>query len=301
MNQLIVSKDGPIKSIQEAINSIVYGNHVSIYIKEGIYEEKIIIDKPNIDLIGEGINKTIIKYNDYSKKIHPDGRDYNTFRTPTALVLGDYCKIKDLAIYNSADPKGGQAIALAIYGNHFSLDSARISSYNDTLFLGPLPDDLKERYTKFLTPRELFIEGNLYSHFKNALIEGSIDFIFGAGSALFDRCNIVSLKEGYVAAPGHSLFQKDGFIFNECHFINQTNLMNSTYLARPWRPYGKCVFLKCSYDNHIKKEGIALWHNLTPEEFSRFYEYPYNPSRVKYFLPLNDYEYEKYITRFMNF
>lgn len=304
MKEIIVSKSGPIYTISDALKLVAFGNKTTIILKEGIYKEKVVIDKPYITIKGQGKDKSIITYDDYSQKIHKDGRDYNTFRTPTMLVKEDHVTLLDLEVRNSSNPKGGQAVALAIYGNYFVAKNCLFSSYHDTLFLGPLPDDLKERYATFLPRDILFKEGNLISRFETCDIKGSIDYIFGCGQSLFKNCNIISLDQGFVVAPGHSLFTKEGFIFLECHFINNTHVMNNVYLSRPWRPYGKSVFLKCEYDNHIIKEGLTPWHNKTPFLYSRYFEYPMVFGRVPYMLPLNTYQYEKYltiVTSFMNF
>ena len=301
MKQVVVTKDGPIKTIKEALDLIKYGEKATIILKEGIYKEKLNIDKPYITIQGEGKDKSIISYDDYAHKIHKDGRDYNTFRTSTLLISEDHITLKDLQVANTSLPNRGQAIALAIYGNYFIGKNILLHSYHDTLFLGPLPDDLKERYSTFLPPNLLFKEGDLISRFENSTIEGSIDFIFGCGKALFKNCDIISLDKGFVIAPGHSLFSKDGFIFLECHFINKTNVMNNVYLSRPWRAYGKCVFLKCQYDNHILKEGLTPWNNKYPLLYSRYYEYPFIPGRVLYMHTLDTYNYEKYLTLISSF
>ena len=294
MKRIAVSKTGKIKTINEALSMIKLNEEAIIEIDKGIFNEKILIDNPNITIRGKGIDKTIITYNDYSKKIHKDNRDYNTFRTATMNIIANGCKITDLTIENSTtDLSKGQSVALSVYGNKTVIENCKIKSLHDTLFLGPLPDDLKERYTNFLSIKELFIEGSIYSRFTNCIIEGSIDFIFGTGSSLFENCSIISKGKGYVVAPAHSMFQKTGFVFKNCHFINETNEENSVYLLRFWRPYGITHFIDCEYDNHIIEEGIIGWNNKNPQVFSRVYEYPSSSNRADWMNTLSNYEYQK--------
>ncbi len=295
MQKICVSPQGPIKTIKDALKQIDPMGNAEIVLSEGVYHEKIRLSLPHITLRGAGIGKTILFFEDSSQKIHPDGRDYNTFRTPTLLITGSDCKLMNLTIRNDGDPSKGQAVALAIYGNRFIAENIEIKSYHDTLFLGPLPDDLKERYFHFLSAEELFIEGSLISRFSHCKIEGDIDFIFGTGKALFYQCEIISNRPGFITAPGHSQFQNQGFLFYQCHFVNQTHLQNCVYLSRPWRPFGKVVFIDSQYDNHIKKEGIQEWHNVDPMRYSRFYEYPKVLGRVPYFKQMDSYTYEKYL------
>lgn len=305
MDIINVSKKNTINTIKKALSLVTSKNMTLINIDEGVYNEKITIDKDNIILKGKGINKTIITFDDYSKKIHQDGRDFNTFRTPTLKILGNNCKLFDLTIENSSTSKDkGQAIALANYGNKLVASNIKIISEQDSLFLGPLPDDLKERYSNFLTKKELFIEGNIYSKFSNCIIQGNIDFIFGCGEALFNECEIISSSSGYVTAPSHSMFQNLGFIFNNCHFKRMNDLVNDVNLSRLWRPYGKVYFINCFYDQHINKEGATNWNNKYPQIYSRIYEYPKKHNRVDWINNLNKDEYKELmdkINKYFNF
>jgi pectinesterase len=82
-NKIIVSKDGSgdFITIQEALNSVPVNSseRVVIFIKNGIYNEKIFIEKSNIVLIGENIDETKIIYAELRKnwrEVHPD--DYGS-------------------------------------------------------------------------------------------------------------------------------------------------------------------------------------------------------------------------------
>ena len=51
------------------------------------------------------------------------------------------------------------------------------------------------------------------AYFKQCIILGHIDFIFGAGVALFDDCDIVSRAGGFIAAPSTPPLQRYGLVF----------------------------------------------------------------------------------------
>ena len=294
MQKILVSKKEKIKTITDALSIISNKEDVLIELDEGIYYEKISIPNSNVTIKGKGIDKTKIIYDDYSKKIHKDGRDYNTFRTATVTITGNNCKIMDLTIENPSPSKEkGQAVALSVLGNYFSGKNIKIKSEQDTLLLGPLPDDLKERYTNFLPSNELFIEGDLMSKFDNCIIEGTLDFIFGSGKTLFSNCKIYSSSSGYVVAPSHSLFQKTGFIFYKCNFLKTNENVNNVCLLRLWRPYGKSCFINCTYEDHIKIEALQGWNNKKPEVYSRIYEYPRINGRVSWMNDLSKDDYSK--------
>ena len=247
-----------------------------IYLCEKSYHEKIIIDKPNLTIIGKG-NKSIITFGDYSKKIHEkDGLEYNTFRSYTVNITASGVKLKNLTIENTTqDPKTqGQAVALSVYGDNFLGENLSLISKQDTLFCGPLPDDLITRYIDFLPYTERYAEGEFKQFFRNCKIYGSVDYVFGCGVAYFDKCKFINVDDGrdtaYVAAPAHSLKQTLGFTFIGCSFEKQGKFDSRVYLARPWRDYGKCTFINCTFGEHITQELFDKWGNTNRNRTARF-------------------------------
>ena len=166
------------------------------------------------------------------------------------------------------------------------MERCRLSSTQDTLFLGPLPADLIKRYNGFL-PDNLRRDKPCRQRFSDCLIEGTVDFIFGCGEALFERCEIRSLADardiGYAAAPAHALEQTEGFRFLNCRFTAQEGVSpGSIYLARPWRDYGLCRFENCTYGPHISPLGFDKWNDTNRDETARFYEEPPVTGRVEW-------------------
>lgn len=215
-----------------------------------------------------------------------DGFEYITFRSYTCAVCADGITMVDLAVVNDAGcpEKKGQQIALSVYGDDFHTENCRLSSTQDTLFCGPLPPDLVERYTGFLTD-DLRQDRHLRQQFTNCILEGTVDFVFGCGDALFDRCILHSRTDarnmGYAAAPAHSKEQEAGFCFRGCRFTCDEGVApGSIYLARPWRDYGMCRFEDCSYGSHISPLGFDKWGDTERDKTARFYESPVVPGRV---------------------
>lgn len=284
MSQIISVKPGD--DLQAVFDSAA--ENAEIRLAEGIYRQKTVIRTPGLTLIGAGAGKTVIVYDDYAKKLDEQGREYVTFRTYTLAVCADNVSMRDLSIVNDAlHPEiKGQEVALTVYGSGFSMEDCTLTSTQDTLFLGPLPPDLIERYDGFLND-ELRLGGEMTQRFTNCLIEGTVDFIFGCGAALFDRCRIRSLNDarghGYVAAPAHSLSQTEGFRFLDCDFTYEPGVAaGSIFLARPWRDYGLCRFENCSYGEHIAPCGFDKWNDTRRDLTARFYETPAVPGRVSW-------------------
>ncbi|KAG8635997.1 hypothetical protein MANES_16G089400v8 [Manihot esculenta] len=100
----VVAKDGTgnYKTISEAIEAASGGRFV-IYVKSGVYKEKIRTNKDGITLIGDAIT-------------------------------GDGFIARDIGFHNTAGPQGQQALALHIASDHSVLYRCSIAGYQDTLY-----------------------------------------------------------------------------------------------------------------------------------------------------------------------
>ncbi len=252
----------------------------------GIYRQKAMITTPGLTVIGSGMDKTVFIWDDYARKPDEQGFELITFRTYTLAVAADGITIRDLTVCNDAlQPQiKGQEVALSVVGSDFLMENCRLRSTQDTLFAGPLPEDLIERYTGFL-PDVLRRGGAMGQVFRSCIIEGTVDFIFGCGETLFDRCELKSLADardlGYVAAPAHGREQAQGYLFRDCRFTCEAGVTpESIYLARPWRDWGACRFENCSYGPHIHPLGFDKWSGTNRDETARFSEMPEVPGRA---------------------
>ncbi len=209
----------PWDNLQSVLSSAAPGSLIEL--GEGEFHCKLMLTVPGLTLRGRGAGRTRIVWDDYAKKPDDQGREYNTFRTWTVAVCADGVTMEDLSIVNSAlrPEEKGQEVALTVYGDGFTMERCTLSSTQDTLFLGPLPADLIERYDGFL-PDPLRRAIPCRQVFRDCLIEGTVDFIFGCGEALFEDCELRSLADvrghGYLAAPAHALEQEKGFLFRRC-------------------------------------------------------------------------------------
>lgn len=257
-----------------------------LHLAPGEYRQKTVIRTNGLTLIGAGAEQTRIVFDDYAKKLDAYGVEYNTFRTYTMAVCADGITMRELSVINdSLHPESkGQEVALSVVGTEFCMENCVLTSTQDTLFLGPLPPDLIERYDGFLAD-ELRRGDLMTQRFVNCRIEGTVDFIFGCGDTLFDRCEIRSLNDargiGYLAAPAHELSQTEGFLFRDCSLTCEDGVQSgSIYLARPWRDYGLTRFENCSCGPHIAPDGFDKWNDTNRDQTARFYERPAVPGRV---------------------
>lgn len=273
VNRIInVRKNTRIDSLSKALNIATEGS--VIILNEGIYQEKVKITTPNIIIKGVNKNNVIITNSDYALKIHQDGKEYNTFRTYTVLINADNVTIENITIEN---PSGdgrlvGQAVALATLGHNIHINNCLLKAHQDTLFIGPLPKDLIIRYQNFLPIDELIYKTPHQVFIFNTTIIGDVDFIFGAGTGIFNNCEIISLtRDGFICAPATEIDDDEGFIFFNSIFKNKS-FATKVFLARPWRDYGKATFINCLYNNHIIDLGFDKWNDTSRDKTARFFE-----------------------------
>jgi pectinesterase len=222
----------------------------------------------------------------YAKQLDEQGKEKTTWKTAALKVTGSHNIFEGIHVENSArHPEiKGQEVALGVYGDDNLFIGCHLVSTQDTLFAGPLPDDLMTRYLGFIPEEERYFEGLARNYFANCVIEGTFDFIFGAGQAVFYKDTIISTEDcrgaTYIVAPSHSLKDDFGYLFYKCSFEGDNVPEQSAYLARPWRDYGKAVFDQCQYGPHVKTEGFGDWCEEGRDKTARFLEYPLPEGRV---------------------
>lgn len=278
---MIVSKDGlhDFTSIQEAIDSISASNQeeITIYIKKGVYKEKLFIEKPFIKLIGEGAEETIITYDDYALKCFPNGETYGTFNSYTAFIGGHDFTAEHLTFENSSGPgsKVGQAVAAYVDADRVCFRNCRFLGNQDTIFTGPLPP-APIIAGSFKGPREHAIRENGRQYYENCYIQGDIDFIFGSATAFFYNCEIFSNDigrevNGYIVAPSTPEGQEYGYVFENCRLTSNCPA-GSVYLGRPWRIFAQTAFIRCELGAHIAPSGWHNWNKFEAEDTTDFIE-----------------------------
>jgi pectinesterase len=279
---IIVSKDGNgiFTTVQDALDSIPENNSVEIeiYIKNGVYKEKISVLKPFVTLIGEDKYKTVLTYDDYAKKTFPTGQVYRTFNSYSIFIEASNFTAKNLTIENSAGAGEivGQAVAVYVEGDKAKFQNCRFLGNQDTLFTGPLPPKPIEgnNFGGPMDGKERLVGRQYY---EECYIEGDIDFIFGSATAVFNKCEIFSKNKnndinGYITAASTEEGKEFGYVFINCKLTSNAQA-NSVYLGRPWRDYAKTAFINCFMGEHIRKEGWHSWNKPNAEKETNYAEY----------------------------
>ena len=280
----VVATDGSgnFRTVQEAINAVpdFRKNETVIFIKKGVYKEKLVLagSKTNVVFLGEERDQTILTFDDFASKKNRFGEEMGTTGSTSFYLFGDGFRAENITFENSAGPVG-QAVAVRIDGDMVVFINCRFSGFQDTLY----PHGEKSR-----------------QYYRNCTIEGSVDFIFGWSTAVFDHCTIVCKDHGYITAPSTNEGMPFGFVFLDCK-ITGSAAESTFYLGRPWRPFGKSAFLRCEMGNMIKPEGWHNWGKPEAETQSFFAEYRNSGpgaavgSRVKWSHPLSEQESTAYL------
>ncbi len=253
---IVVAKDGSgdFMTIQDAVNAVpdYSGPRTSMLVREGVYHEKIVIpeSKRNLTMTGEG--NVVLSWDDCASRLNYAGNETGTTGSATVFVLPDNFVCENICFENTAGMNAGQAVACLVGGDKAVFRNCRFLGFQDTLY----------NYGK-----------GKYHYFQDCYIEGSVDFIFGPSTALFNRCEIRCKRDkGYITAPATPQGARHGYVFYECK-LTADDGVSGCYLSRPWRDYGQTVYIRCEIDGHINPAGWHNWRNPSREKTAFYAEY----------------------------
>jgi len=251
----VVAKDGSgdFFTIQEAINAVPdfrKEGRTTIYIRKGVYKEKLIIPESKINVSLIGAEGAVISGDDYASKPNRFGENMSTSGSSSCYIYAPDLICENLTFENTAG-RVGQAVACFVSGDKVIFRNCRFLGNQDTLY----------NFGK-----------HCRQYFENCYIEGTVDFIFGSSTAVFNRCTIHSLSKGYLTAPSTPQDEAYGYVFIDCR-LTAADGVEKVYLARPWRPYGKSVFIHCEMGDHILPVGWHNWNKKDAEKTCFFAEY----------------------------
>jgi pectin methylesterase-like acyl-CoA thioesterase len=275
-----VAKDGTgnFTTVQAAVNAVPAGNssRFTITIKPGDYHELVSIpsNKPFITLVGSTGNAAdvVIEFNNASGTPKPGGGTFGTSGSASVTISGHDFNARNLTFANTFNEAGHpeiasqQAVAVLTNADRAIFDNVRFLGNQDTLY---------DNSPSTSTPAR--------SYFRNCYVEGDVDFIFGRGTSVFDRCTIRSLtrgstsNNGYVTAASTSNSFQYGFLFSRCTLTSNAPAQ-TVYLGRPWHPSGdvnaiaQVVYRDSTLGAHIKS---APWTDMSGFSWkdARFFEY----------------------------
>jgi pectinesterase len=185
----VAESDGTHTSVQAAVTAAVTAGgteRVFIAVMPGTYREVVCVpaSAPPITLYGTGSDptETTIVYDHLAGStvdlvvnpcVVPSGNTYGTGGSATFAVYGSNFHAKNLTISNDADESTAtgavQGVALNTRGDRLVFDDVHLLGNQDTVLVGTANASTIQR-----------------AYFKNATVEGDVDFICGRGTAVFD-------------------------------------------------------------------------------------------------------------------
>ncbi|XP_041013121.1 probable pectinesterase/pectinesterase inhibitor 21 [Juglans microcarpa x Juglans regia] len=244
---VVVAKDGSgkYKTINEALVDIPKNNNKTfvIYIKAGVYQEHVMLDKhmTHVTMIGDGPTKTKITGN----KNFVDGTP--TFKTATVSAIGSNFVAKNIGFENSAGAAKHQAVALRVQSDMSIFFNCQMDGYQDTLYAH--------------THRQFY---------RDCTISGTIDFIFGNAAAVFQNCKMIVRKpmdnqQCIVTAQGRiDRREPTALVLQGCTFTAEPAYLplkdkNKAFLGRPWKQYSRTIIMQSHIEGFIQPEGWLPW------------------------------------------
>ena len=230
----IVAADGTgdYKTVQAAFDAIPdnYTGPYTVYVKKGIYYEKITLAsaKSNVILVGEDRDATILTYDDYAGK---PGLGTSTSQS-VAIDASDFVAMNITfrnTIKNDGTAQNQQAVALRVNGDRQAYYNCKMLGYQDTYYT--------------------WGNGRIYNY--NCYIEGTVDFIFGRSITVFEGCTIKVLRNGCtITAASTEPTSNYGYVFLNSSITADKvgfdgNEITNIYLGRPWQANPRTVFLGC--------------------------------------------------------
>ncbi|CAD6265303.1 unnamed protein product [Miscanthus lutarioriparius] len=246
---VVVAKDGSgkFKTINDALNAMPkqYTGRYLIYVKQGVYEEYVTITRAmeNVTMYGDGAMKTVIT----GSRNFADG--LTTYKTATFNAQGDGFIAIALGFRNTAGAAKHQAVALLVQSDRSIFLNCRMDAFQDTLYAHS-----KAQF------------------YRNCVISGTIDFVFGDAAAVFQNCVLLLRRpmdnqQNIATAQGRADGREStGFVFQYCRFTAEAGLRDASrppirsYLARPWREFSRTLIMECDIPAFIDKAGYLPWN-----------------------------------------
>ncbi|WOL02669.1 hypothetical protein Cni_G11388 [Canna indica] len=274
-----VAKDGSgdFTTINQAMDAIPKNRNRTIryviYVKQGIYDEQVNFTRnyENILMYGDGATKSIITGN------HNNVDGTRTFHTPPFVVAANGFVGIAMGFRNTAGPAKHQAVAARVQADSVVFLNCRFEAYQDTLYA--------------------------HSHrqfYRGCVITGTVDFIFGDGTAVFQNCLLVVRRpldnqQNIITAQGRTDHREtSGFVFQNCRIKADKRLLDTSrppirsYLARPWKSYSKTIFMESHIEDFIDPAGYLPWdgdfglNTLYYAEFNNYGPGANGTARVKW-------------------
>lgn len=257
----IFVKPGDASSFLDAIdaaNGTSGTDRVFIYVPNGTYDLKqttlTTIGRNNISIIGESMEGTIIKNRPIKEGIAITATLQNT---ATGTYLQDLT-LDCIAPYGTGDDtkSAERGVCLQDKGTKTVCKNVYLKGLQDTYYSNGA-------------------EG-MTAYFETSKIEGTVDFICGNGSILFNECELYVANRSQsptsanvITAPATYASEK-GYAFYGCTIDGTDNQKDKYNLGRPWQKSPAATYVNTTMKINASSAG---WTSMNKADAIRFHEF----------------------------
>jgi pectinesterase len=267
---------GNYTTVQAAVDAAPANSSATftITIKPGTYRGTVGIpsNKPHLSLVGSGSSAStvVLVERHASGTTKPGGGTYGTAGSATVTISANDTTVSNLTMSNDFDEASStlsakQAVAVNTVGDRVQFSGVRMLGNQDTLLVNASGTAVRRLYVR------------------NSYVEGDVDFIFGAGTMVFQNGEVRSLtrgsssNNGYITAAATNINNKYGYLFWGTHLTSNAPA-KTVYLGRPWHPGGdvnaiaQVLYRGVTMDAHIRDDP---WTDMSGFSWksARFTEY----------------------------
>ncbi|MDX3748759.1 pectinesterase family protein [Streptomyces sp. AK08-02] len=251
---------GDATTVQAAIDKVPVNNTkpVTVAIKKGTYRGVFTVpgNKPFVTLkgLGSAASDVVLVQNHGAGTKKADGTTYGTSGSATAFVDGHDFSASNLTFSNDFDTgtnSTGQAVALSLSADRAVLTNVRILGHQDTLL----------------------VNNSARAYFLKSYVEGTVDFIFGGGIAVFDQNEIHQVGSGgYLTAASTPAERAYGYLFYKSNITGPTATKTGS-LGRPWRQGAQVLYRESTLGSFVNTG--KPWSDMSDSVWTkaRFTEY----------------------------
>jgi pectinesterase len=225
----------------------------TILVASGVYRERVVINQTNIAILGQA-------------EMAPQPQP---FALPSSAVVIMWSVPNQAVLNVTADDVTISNVTAYNNANRFQIGK------NSGLYV-TAGDRTAVFFSSFFGAQDTIYTGHQRVYFYGCRINGTTDFNYGQGAAVFDECVLVGERAGnfyngqsFLTATtgnvtsGHTPdnpVARSAFLLRNCR-LPASPRIGSTYLGRPWGDGATVIYDSCWMDRHIAPDGWEPQNN----------------------------------------
>ncbi len=286
-----------------AMNPTSEAQRITVHIAPGTYREQITVSAPYVTLVNDSDEEVLLTwyygigykyYSADSTGFYNPENAYDKFEKKTVEKWGCSTYVKASATAFRADGITFEASFNRYITDEEILDGVEVSGLESITFerkygadvtskaaterataIAVYADNAEFTNCTFLGSQDTLFTGNAntYGYYKNCVIVGNTDYIFGSNNAVFDGCVLefagysTGAVGGYITAHKPVDGLENGYLFRNCVVTaNEDLTVEKGYFGRPWGANAMVTFLNTKFmGEYIVDAGWTSMSGANPE------------------------------------